>query len=122
MSTPDLDGAVRVDAFDPDGETSTDPAVLAAGGTDPFIFAFEPGDVIDLIPRVEAHGYVEAIDGNRLRVVRPLEFLLAPDGVFVREPGGDFAMVRGEIGASFSMSKSRRRNELTVSIAIDERD
>lgn len=118
-SAPDPANAIRVDAFDASGRTTTDPDVLRNHGTEPVIFAFDAGDEVEIIARIEAAGYVEAIDDHRVRVIKPFELYVSGRGIYVREPGGDFERLHGAFGASFSMSEAKQRNEVVVSVAVD---
>lgn len=118
---PDADRAVVLDAFDAEGRTSTRPEDLASPPANrPVIVRFAEGDEVVVVTRIDAPGRLERSGDAAFRATRDFEVMYAPQGVYVRDPGGDWERVHGRLEVGFGLDAETRRNELSVGLAIED--
>lgn len=111
--------AVRIDAYNPAGESETSGVPDDVNAHDGMIIAFEAGDEIDLVFTSVYSDLVKPAGDGSLTVVKPFYVLMSPYGLRISEDPIDIDGTRhyGSVSMTIAANSSTQTNQLQVDLS-----
>lgn len=126
---PDIDLAIKMDAFAPDGtqRSSVEGTELADAQRRGLVVAYQQGDVVELTVSMQSN-WIEHADPviMDLNVLRPIWLYTGPGGVYLSTDGSTFRAwsdaVHGNLSFGVSLSEAKKANVASVRLQANIAD